>query len=108
MAQHLNGSSFAMDLSKQELFLVAQAAWEFRETGRFPSEALCAHRGIAARTTEGAETPASTAAWHAIAAALELTPTAYMALLTSDPEKVARILLRVRMGLPNKTVAVDE
>lgn len=88
-----------LGLNRQELLLAAEAAWEFRETGRFPSEVICEHRGFSARTAAGAETPQSVESWHAIAASLKMTPTAYLRLLMSAPEKVARALLRARSEL---------
>lgn len=85
-------------LSRQELLIAAQAAWLFRESGSFPSELVCEHRGFSARTPQGTETQESVEAWHDVATALGVTPTAYLGLLMSNPDKVARTLLRVRSG----------
>jgi hypothetical protein len=80
-------------LNEKELLIAARAAWEFRETGRFPSERLCEERGVPFRDAAGQETPASAALWHALAAALNETPTHYLRLLAEDPHAVARRLL---------------
>lgn len=93
------GNDTPRSLSRQELLIAAQAAWLFRETGNFPSELVCEHRGFAARTSHGTETQESVDAWHDVATVLGVTPTAYLGLLMSDPEKVARTLLRVRTEL---------
>lgn len=92
-------------MDRRELLLAAQAAWQFRETGRFPSEVVCEHRGFVARTPEGTETPESVCAWHDIATALRVSPTAYLSQLMSDPASVARGLLRARTELYGDSVS---
>ena len=87
-------------LSREETLVAAQAAWRFRETGRFPSELVCDYRGHAARTAAGAETREALHAWGDIAARLGVSPTAYMGLLLANPEQVAHALLHTLSQSP--------
>jgi hypothetical protein len=88
-----SGEVSRLMLNERELLIAARAAWEFRETGRFPSERLCEERGEPFLDGSGQETPASTAIWLALAAALNETPTHYLRLLAEDPHAIARRLL---------------
>jgi hypothetical protein len=87
-------------LSREETFVAAQAAWRFRETGRFPSELVCDYRGHEARTPAGAETREALQAWGDIAGRLGISPTAYMGLLLANPEQVAHALLHTLSQSP--------
>ena len=80
-------------LSEDERRLAARAAWDYRETGRLPSEVLCEHRGHRARTAAGGETDECTLVRGEIADDVGITPTRHLHLLLTDPRTLARLLL---------------
>ena len=93
-------------LTDEERRAAARAAWRLHKDGRFPSEAVCDCRGLPARTETGAESSESVRAWHEIAAAVGLSPTAQLHLLSTDPRAVARRLLEP-LGLTPESAGLD-